>query len=80
MNTKAPNPDGKNQVTSDSEIVTGEILKHRNLGRFLEQTQYFQRRVTIPLDAPRKQVRARVRDSGFIKFIVRFGAKVTINE
>ena len=68
MNTKAPNPDGKNQVTSDSEIVTGEILKHRNLGRFLEQTQYFQRRVTIPLDAPRKQVRARVRDSGFISY------------
>ena len=56
MATKAPNPDGKNQVTTDSEIVTTEILKHRNRGRFLEQTQYFQRRVSIPLDAPRKQV------------------------
>ena len=56
MNTKAPNPDGKNQVTNEAEIVTSEILKHRNIGRFLELTQYFQRRVSIPLDAPRKQV------------------------
>ena len=56
MSTKPPNPDAKNQITTDNEIVTTEILKHRNKGRFLEQTQYFQRRVSIPLDQPRKQV------------------------
>ena len=48
--------DGKNQVTTDSEIVTTEILKHRNIGRYMEVTQYWQRKISIPLDAPRKQV------------------------
>ena len=56
MATKAPSSDGKNQVTTDHEIVTTEILKHRNQGRYLEQTQYFQRKISIPLDQPRKQV------------------------
>ena len=56
MNTKPANPDGKHSETTDTEIVTTELLKHRNIGRYLEKTQYFQRRVTIPLDAPRKQV------------------------
>ena len=57
LSTKPPALyDGKNQVTTDSEIVTTEILKHRNIGRYLENTQYWQRKVSIPLDAPRKQV------------------------
>ena len=56
MVTKAPTGDGKNQVTTDHEIVTTEILKHRSVGRYLEQTQYFQRKISIPLDQPRKQV------------------------
>merc|ERR1719381_189181 len=56
MLTKPPSADGKNQVTTDHEIVTSEILKHRNQGRYLENTQYFQRKISIPLDAPRKQV------------------------
>ena len=56
MNNKPANPDGKHSETTDTEIVTTELLKHRNIGRYLEKTQYFQRRVTIPLDAPRKQV------------------------
>ena len=56
MLTKPPSSDGKNQVTTDHEIVTSEILKHRNLGRYLENTQYFQRKISIPLDQPRKQV------------------------
>ena len=43
-------------MTTDSEIVTTEILRHRNKGQFLQHTQYYQRRVTIPLDQPRKQV------------------------
>jgi hypothetical protein len=56
MNAKPSNPEGKHSITTDTEIVTTEILKHRNIGRYLELTQYFQRRVCIPLDAPRKQV------------------------
>ena len=45
--------DGKNQTTTDTEITTTDILKHRHVGRFLERTQYFQRRVVIPLDVPK---------------------------
>ena len=56
MATKASSNDGRNQVTTDDEIVTTEILKHRNVGRYLEQTQYYQRKISIPLDQPRKQV------------------------
>jgi len=56
MITKPPTTDGKNQLTTDNEIVTTEILKHRNVGRYLELTQYWQRKISIPLDQPRKQV------------------------
>ena len=35
------------QVTTDHEIVTTEILKHRNVGRYLHLTQYFQRQVLV---------------------------------
>lgn len=56
MITKPPTSDGKNQLTTDNEIVTTEILKHRNIGRYLELTQYWQRKISIPLDQPRKQV------------------------
>lgn len=45
--------DAKNQTTTDTEIVTTDILKHRHVGRFLERTQYYQRRVVIPLDVPK---------------------------
>merc|ERR1719228_1606864 len=52
MSTKPPALyDGKNQVTTDTEIG-----KHRNIGRYSEVTQYWQRKISIPLDAPRKQV------------------------
>ena len=56
MNTKPQTTDGKHQITTESEIITTEILKHRNIGLFLEQTQYFQRKISIPLDVPKKQV------------------------
>ena len=52
MVSKPLNADGKHQVTTDNAITTTEILKHRNSGRFLENTQYFQRKVTIPLNVP----------------------------
>ena len=51
LNSKSMSADGKHQVTTDNAITTTEILKHRNTGRFLENTQYFQRKVTIPLNA-----------------------------
>jgi nucleosome-remodeling factor subunit BPTF len=53
MQTKPPTLDGKHQVTTETEIVTTEILKHRNVGLFMENTQYFRRRVVIPLELPK---------------------------
>lgn len=53
MQTKPATVDGKNQVTSETEIVTTELLKHRNVGMFMELTQYFRRRVVIPLELPK---------------------------
>lgn len=53
MQTKPSTLDGKNQVTTDTEIVTTELLKHRNVGAFMDLTQYFRRRVVIPLELPK---------------------------
>jgi nucleosome-remodeling factor subunit BPTF len=53
MQTKPGTLDGKNQVTTDTEIITTELLKHRNVGPFMECTQYFRRRVVIPLELPK---------------------------
>lgn len=53
MQTKPATVDGKNQVTTETEIVTTELLKHRNVGIFMELTQYFRRRVVIPLELPK---------------------------
>lgn len=53
MQTKPLTVDGKNQVTSETEIVTTELLKHRNVGMFMDLTQYFRRRVVIPLELPK---------------------------
>lgn len=53
MQTKPATVDGKNQVTTETEIVTTELLKHRNVGMFMELTQYFRRRVVIPLELPK---------------------------
>jgi nucleosome-remodeling factor subunit BPTF len=50
MQTTPATLDGKNQVTTETEIVTTELLKHRNVGLFMELTQYFRRRVVIPLE------------------------------
>ncbi|XP_037935979.1 nucleosome-remodeling factor subunit NURF301 isoform X3 [Teleopsis dalmanni] len=59
MISKPPSADGKHQVTSETEIVTVELLKLRNLGRYGEKTSYLRRRVVIPLELP-KTVRAEV--------------------
>lgn len=53
LQTKPTAADGKNQVTTETEIVTTELLKHRNVGMFMELTQYFRRRVVIPLELPK---------------------------
>ncbi|CAO1383722.1 unnamed protein product [Diamesa hyperborea] len=53
MATKPSTTDGKNQITSESEILTTELLKHRNVGSFMEKTQYFRRKIVIPLELPK---------------------------
>jgi len=56
MAAKPMSTDGKNQITTDTEIMSLEILKHRHVGQFLDRTQYLRRKVVIPLELP-KQVR-----------------------
>ncbi|XP_025163350.1 nucleosome-remodeling factor subunit NURF301 isoform X1 [Harpegnathos saltator] len=56
MAAKPLSTDGKSQVTTDTELVTLEILEHRHVGQFLDRTQYMRRKVVIPLELP-KQVR-----------------------
>lgn len=56
MSAKPLSTDGKNQITTDTEIMSLEILKHRHVGQFLDRTQYLRRKVVIPLELP-KQVR-----------------------
>lgn len=53
MQVKPPANDGKHQVTTDTEIMTLEILKHRHVGKFMERTQYMRRKVVIPLELPK---------------------------
>lgn len=53
MAAKAATADGKHQLTTDTEIVSLELLKHRNIGQFSERTQYLRRRVVIPLELPK---------------------------
>lgn len=53
MATKPPTNDGKHQVTTETEIMSLEILKYRHCGRFSEKTQYLRRKVVIPLELPK---------------------------
>ncbi|XP_037046022.1 nucleosome-remodeling factor subunit NURF301 isoform X4 [Bradysia coprophila] len=53
MATKPPTSDGKNQITTETEIMSQEILKYRHCGRFSEKTQYLRRKVVIPLELPK---------------------------
>ncbi|KFB42218.1 AGAP006133-PA-like protein [Anopheles sinensis] len=59
MAMKPLTPDGKIQVTSESEITSFELLRHRHLGMFNERLAYLRRKVLIPLELP-KTVRAEV--------------------
>ncbi|XP_076674855.1 nucleosome-remodeling factor subunit NURF301 E(bx) isoform X2 [Andrena cerasifolii] len=56
MAMKPLSSDGKHQITTDTEIMSLEILKHRHVGQFLDKAQYLRRKVVIPLELP-KQVR-----------------------
>ncbi|XP_033215194.1 nucleosome-remodeling factor subunit NURF301 isoform X2 [Belonocnema kinseyi] len=56
MAAKPLSTDGKHQITTDTEIMSLEILKHRQVGQFMDKTQYLRRKVVIPLELP-KQVR-----------------------
>lgn len=53
MSTKPPTSDGKHQVTTETEIMSLELLKHRFIGKFMEKTQYLRRKVVIPLELPK---------------------------
>lgn len=53
MAMKPPSSDGKHQITTETEIVSLEILKHKIIGRFSEKTQYLRRKVVIPLEVPK---------------------------
>lgn len=53
MAAKPPSADGKHQVSTETEILTLELLKQRNSGRYGERTQYLRRKVVIPLELPK---------------------------
>lgn len=53
MIAKPPSTDGKHQVTTETEIVTLELLKLRHAGRYGENTSYLRRKVVIPLEMPK---------------------------
>ncbi|CAH1170436.1 unnamed protein product [Phaedon cochleariae] len=53
MQTKPPNTEGKHQITTETEILSLELLKHRHVGQFMERTQYLRRKVVIPLELPK---------------------------
>lgn len=53
MAKRSPTNDGKYQETTESEISTMEILRHRIIGRFAEKTQYLRRKIVIPLEMPK---------------------------
>uniref|UniRef100_A0A182S7G2 Uncharacterized protein n=1 Tax=Anopheles maculatus TaxID=74869 RepID=A0A182S7G2_9DIPT len=59
MAMKPATADGKQQVTTESEIMSLELLRHRHVGMFNERLQYLRRKVVIPLELP-KTVRAEV--------------------
>lgn len=62
MAAKPLSTDGKHQITTDTEIMSLEILKHRQVGQFMDKTQYLRRKVVIPLELP-KQVRGKIQSN-----------------
>ncbi|XP_040567508.1 nucleosome-remodeling factor subunit NURF301 [Lepeophtheirus salmonis] len=56
MFAKPLTAEGKHQVTTDTSIITTEILKQRCSGRHLEKNEFLVRKVIIPLDAPKTVV------------------------
>ncbi|XP_049823872.1 nucleosome-remodeling factor subunit NURF301 isoform X3 [Aethina tumida] len=53
MQAKPASTDGKHQITTETEILSLELLKHRHVGQFMEKTQYLRRKVVIPLELPK---------------------------
>ena len=52
MHTRPLSVEGKTQETTETAIITTEIVKARHIGRFQEVTEYFRRKITIPLNVP----------------------------
>ncbi|CAH0555321.1 unnamed protein product [Brassicogethes aeneus] len=53
MQAKPLSTDGKHQITTETEILSLELLEHRHGGQFMEKTQYLRRKVVIPLELPK---------------------------
>lgn len=53
MAMKPLTADGKHQVTTESEIMSLELLRHKHIGMFNERLQYLRRKVVIPLELPK---------------------------
>ena len=47
-----PPPDGKNQIQTENETITYEIINHRTSGQFLDRTQYLRKKHIVPLESP----------------------------
>lgn len=69
MAAKPASTDGKHQITTDTEIMSLEILKHRQVGQFMDRTQYLRRKVVIPLELP-KQVRGSCLEKNYFSIII----------
>lgn len=53
LQTKPP-PSGTNTITTETEIVTSEILDRRNLAPFGIRSEYLVRRIIVPIELPSK--------------------------
>ncbi|UYV79250.1 BPTF [Cordylochernes scorpioides] len=47
-----PPPSGTNTVTTETEVLTTEILKRREVGPYKLRSEYLVRRITVPIDLP----------------------------
>ncbi|KAG1687147.1 Nucleosome-remodeling factor subunit BPTF [Nymphon striatum] len=53
MNVKPP-PGGANTITSETEVITSEILKRRDVGQFGLRSEFLLRKILVPIDLPSK--------------------------
>lgn len=49
-----PPPSGTNTTSSETEVLTVELLQRRDVGMFGLRSEYLVRRITVPLEVPQK--------------------------